>query len=75
MECPACPLAVPPKLYVYGHLNRVRSGRRLERETPRNVELIWLTEPLTPDRTTTVDNRGDNRKAIRRACRELPTAA
>ncbi len=31
------------KLYVYGYLNRVPSSRRLERETGRNVELMWLT--------------------------------
>jgi hypothetical protein len=31
------------KIYIYGYLNRIRSSRRLERETQRNVELIWLT--------------------------------
>ena len=36
------------KIYVYGYLNRVQSGRRLEREAQRNVELMWLTgTPLT----------------------------
>lgn len=30
------------KLYVYGYLNRVWSSRRLEAETHRNVEVIWL---------------------------------
>jgi transposase len=29
------------KIYVYGYLNRIQSSRRLERETQRNVELIW----------------------------------
>jgi transposase len=28
------------KLYIYGYLNRVRSSRRLEAETHRNVEVI-----------------------------------
>jgi transposase len=30
------------KLYIYGYLNRVRSSRRLEPETHRNVGVIWL---------------------------------
>src|SRR2546430_15218298 len=30
------------KLYIYGYLNRGRSGRRLEAETHRNNEGIWL---------------------------------
>ena len=29
------------KLYIYGYLNRVRSSRRLEAETHRNLEVIW----------------------------------
>ena len=37
------------KIYIYGYLNRIQSSRRLERETQRNVELIWLTGRLTPD--------------------------
>ncbi|NEU96864.1 transposase [Bradyrhizobium sp. UFLA 03-164] len=27
------------KLYIYGYLNRVQSGRRLEREAGRNVDV------------------------------------
>ena len=30
------------KLYIYGYLNRVRSSRRLEAKTHRNIEVIWL---------------------------------
>jgi transposase len=30
------------KLYIYGYLNRVRSSRRLEAETRRNLEIMWL---------------------------------
>src|ERR1700691_1276466 len=37
------------KIYIYGYLNRIQSSRRLERETQRNVELIWLTGRLSPD--------------------------
>ena len=32
------------KIYLYGYLNRVPSSRRLERESQRNIELIWLSE-------------------------------
>ena len=31
------------KIYLYGYLNRIQSSRRLERETQRNIELMWLT--------------------------------
>ena len=37
------------KLYIYGYLNRVQSGRRLEREAGRNVEVMWLLGRLVPD--------------------------
>ena len=46
---PAYHPAVLLKIYVYGYLNRLQSSRRLERETQRNVELMWLTGRLTPD--------------------------
>ena len=29
------------KIYLYGYLNRIQSSRRLERETQRNIELMW----------------------------------
>jgi hypothetical protein len=35
------------KLYIYGYLNRVRSSRRLEAETHRNIEVIWLLRHLS----------------------------
>jgi transposase len=34
------------KLYIYGYLNKIRSSRRLEQETKRNLELIWLLKKL-----------------------------
>ena len=63
--------AVLLKIYVYGYLNRIQSSRRLERESHRNVELIWLTGRLMPDFKTIADFRRDNRKAIRGVCREF----
>src|SRR5476651_2428170 len=59
------------KIYIYGYLNRIQSSRRLERETQRNVELIWLTGRLSPDFKTIADFRKDNGAAIRRVCREF----
>jgi transposase len=59
------------KIYIYGYLNRVQSIRRLERETQRNVELIWLTGRLSPDFKTIADFRKDNGPAIRRVCRQF----
>ncbi len=59
------------KIYVYGYLNRIQSSRRLERESHRNVELIWLTGRLMPCFKTIADFRKDNRKAIRQVCVEF----
>jgi transposase len=54
------------KLYIYGYLNRVQSSRRLERESGRNVEVMWLTGRLVPDHKTIADFRKDNGPAIRK---------
>lgn len=59
------------KIYIYGYLNRIQSSRRLERETERNVELMWLTGRLMPDFKTIADFRRDNGKAIRNVCRRF----
>ena len=59
------------KIYVYGYLNQVQSSRRLEREARRNVELMWLTNRLSPDFKTIADFRKDNGEAIRLVCREF----
>jgi transposase len=46
-------------------MNRVRSSRRLESETHRNVEVMWLMEGLTPDDKTICNFRKDNATAMR----------
>jgi transposase len=56
------------KIYIYGYLNRIQSSRRLERETQRNLELIWLTTRLSPDFKTIADFRKDNGVAIKKVC-------
>lgn len=59
------------RLYVYGYLNRIQSSRRLERETQRNLELIWLTGRLSPDFKTIADFRKDNGLAIQKVCSQF----
>src|ERR1700688_5326410 len=58
------------KLYVYGYLNRVRSSRRLEAETHRNIEVIWLLRHLKPDFKTIGDFLRDNSKPLRPILRQ-----
>jgi len=59
------------KIYVYGYLNRIASSRRLERETQRNIEMMWLTGRLMPDFKTIANFRKVNAKALRAVCREF----
>jgi transposase len=53
------------KLYVYGYLNRIRSSRRLEAESKRNLEVMWLLRTVSPDFKTIADFRKDNRSCFR----------
>jgi len=57
------------KLYIYGYLHRVRASRRLEAETRRNVQVMWLINRLTPAFKTIADFRKDHAEAIVRVCR------
>jgi len=59
------------KLYIYGYLNRIRTGRTLERECQRNVELMWLLRKLRPDFKTITDFRKDNRKVFKGVFRQF----
>lgn len=59
------------KLYIYGYLNRIRSSRRLEAETHRNIEVIWLLRHLKPDFKAIADFRRDNRAAFKPVFREF----
>jgi transposase len=68
---PAYHPSVLLKIYIYGYLNRIQSSRRLEHETQRNLELMWLTGRLTPDFKTIANFRKDNGLAIRQVCRQF----
>ena len=59
------------KLYLYGYLHQVRSSRRLERETQRNLEVMWLLRGLTPGQRTISNFRKDNWAALKAANREF----
>jgi transposase len=59
------------RLYLYGYLHRIRSSRRLEQETHRNVALMWLLRRLTPDFKTIADFRRDHPAALKGVCREF----
>jgi transposase len=52
------------KLYLYGYLNRVRSSRLLEKETYRNLEVIWLIRNIHPTYKTIADFRKNNHSAV-----------
>jgi len=57
------------KLYTYGYQHRIRSSRRLQKETQRNVEVMWLLNGLTPDDKTISNFRTDNKKALKEVFR------
>ena len=59
------------KLYVYGYMNRIRSSRRLEAETKRNLEVIWLLVKLSPDHKTIARFRHDNGTALKNVFRDF----
>ena len=59
------------RLYLYGYLHRIRSSRRLEQETHRNVELMWLLRRLTPDFKTIADFRRDHPRALKGVCQQF----
>ena len=49
----------------------MRSSRRLEAETHRNLEVIWLMRQLRPDFKTIADFRKINRSAFREVLRQF----
>lgn len=63
------------KLYIYGYLNRTRSSRELEKETHRNIEVMWLLKGLRPDHNTIANFRRDNAEAIRQVFRKTVEVA
>lgn len=58
-------------LYIYGYLNRTRSSRRLEAETHRNLEVIWLMRKLRPDHKTIAEFRRVHPKQLKQVTRDF----
>lgn len=52
------------KLYLYGYLNKLRSSRKLEKESSRNIELQWLLQNLQPNYHTIADFRKHHAQAL-----------
>lgn len=59
------------KLYIYGYVNEIRSSRKLERETKRNLEVMWLMRRLTPDHKTIANFRKNNARVLPKVFREF----
>lgn len=69
--CPPFHPADLLKLYLYGYLNRIHSSRKLQAETYRNLEVLWLLKKLHPDFRTISNFRKDNKKAIKLVSRQF----
>lgn len=59
------------KLYLYGYLNRIRSSRLLEKESRRNLEVLWLLQRLFPDHKTISDFRRVHAEALRKVFQQF----
>ena len=68
---PAYSPAMLCKLYVYGYENGIRSSRKLERETYRNIEVMWLMDSLNPDYKTISEFRRENLRPLQKLFREF----
>jgi transposase len=53
------------KILMYCYFNWISGSRRMEKETYRNIELIWLLGDLKPDHWTICKFRRENRDLIR----------
>jgi transposase len=59
------------KLYIYGYLNKIRSSRKLEQETQRNLELMWLLKKLQPDHKTIANFQHNNPKQLKNTFKDF----
>jgi len=59
------------KIYIYGYLNKIRSSRRLESEIKRNIELMWLTQQLTPSYKSIANFRKEHPKALKQIFKDF----
>lgn len=59
------------KIYLYCYTNRIRSSRGMERETGRNIELMWLVKKICPDHGTLSAFMKNNKVAIKKLFKEF----
>lgn len=59
------------KLYLYCYMNGIRSSRKMETETKRNIELMWLIGKLQPDHGTLSAFMKNNQPAIKKLFKEF----
>ena len=52
------------KLFIYGFMRKMTSTRPLEKESHRNLEVLWLLKGVTPDFKTIARFRRENTQAI-----------
>lgn len=64
---PGCML----KLLLYCYFNWIPGSRRMEKETHRNIEVMWLIGGLKPDHWTICKFRRENKELIRSAAIEF----
>ena len=63
--CRSYPPGALLSLLVYGYFNKINSSRGLEKETRRNIEVIWLMEGLLPDHWTICAFRRENKALVK----------
>lgn len=68
---PAYHSSILLKLLLYGYFNSIRSSRKLEVETYRNKEVIWLLGNLTPDHWTISNYRKEHGEEIKYVTRKV----
>lgn len=59
------------KLHMYGYLNGIRSSRKLEIESKRNLEVMWLINSISPDHGTISLFMKENKDAFRKILKEF----
>jgi len=68
---PAYPPKAMCKLFIYGYETGIRTSRKLERETHRNIEIMWLMDSLKPDHKTIAEFRRENVRPLQKLFREF----
>lgn len=59
------------KLFIYGHMNKLRSSRNLAHACIVNIEVIWLMQGLQPDFRTISDFRKNNCVSLKKVFHEF----